>query len=86
MCWKNKVLQDAKAKLSRSFFLVTRTMLVLFVLRFYHPDKTDKINRSFNPLFQFKTGRNDKQSCQKADVCIKIVSSYRCQYSLFSDP
>ena len=28
-----------------SFFLVTRTMQVLFVLRFYHPDKTDKIDR-----------------------------------------
>ena len=28
---------------------------------------------------------NDKQSCQKADVCIKIVSSYHWQYSLFSD-
>ena len=45
MYWKKKVLQDAKAKLCRSFFLVTRTMQVLFVLRFYHPDKTDKIDR-----------------------------------------
>ena len=25
--------------------LVTRTMQVLFVLRFHHPDKTDKIDR-----------------------------------------
>ena len=45
MYWKSKVLQDAKAKLCRSFFLVTRTMQVLFVLGFYHPDKTDKIDR-----------------------------------------
>ena len=28
-----------------SFFLVSRPMQVLFVLRFYHPDKTDKIDR-----------------------------------------
>ena len=48
MYWKSKVLQDAKAKLCRSFFLVTRTMQVLFVLRFYHPDKTDKIDRLIN--------------------------------------
>ena len=33
------------AKLCRRFFLVTRTMQVLFVLRLYHPDKTDKIDR-----------------------------------------
>ena len=39
------VLQGATVKLCSSFFLVTRTMLVLFVLRFYHPDRTDKINR-----------------------------------------
>ena len=45
MYWKSKVLRDAKVKLCRSFFLVTRTMQVLFVLRFYHPDKTDKIDR-----------------------------------------
>ena len=45
MYWKSKVLQDAPMKLCSSFFLVTRTMQVLFVLRFYHPDKTDKINR-----------------------------------------
>ena len=42
---ESKVLQDAPVKLSSSFFLVTRTMQVLFVLRFYHPDKTDKIDR-----------------------------------------
>ena len=29
---------------------------------------------------------HDKQSCQEADLCIKIVASYRWQYSLFSDP
>ena len=45
MYWESKVLQDAKAKLCRSFFLVTRTMQFLFVLRFYHPDKTDEIDR-----------------------------------------
>ena len=44
-------------------------MQVMFVLRFYHPDKTDKINRLIHD-----SGLKDKQSCQKADVCIKIVS------------
>ena len=29
---------------------------------------------------------HDKQSCQEADLCIKIVASYRRRYSLFSDP
>ena len=43
--WKSKVLQDAPAKLCGSFFLLTRTMQVLFVLRFYRPNKTDKIDR-----------------------------------------
>ena len=56
-------------------------MQVMFVLRFYHPDKTDKINR----LIHY-SGLKDKQSSQKADVCIKIVSSYRWQYSLLTDP
>ena len=32
------------AKLCCSFFLVTRIMQVLFVLRFYLPNKTDKID------------------------------------------
>ena len=45
MFWKKKVLQGAPAKLCSSFFLVTRTKQVLFVLRFYHSDKTDKIDR-----------------------------------------
>ena len=43
MYWKNKVLQDAPAKLCSNFF--PRTMQVLVVLRFYHLDKTDKIHR-----------------------------------------
>ena len=38
-------MQDAPARLCSSFFLVTRTMQVLFVLRFYYSDKTDKIDR-----------------------------------------
>ena len=46
MHWKNKVLQDAPAKLYSSF--LPRTTQVLFVLRFYHLDKTDKIHRRFN--------------------------------------
>ena len=33
------------AKLCSGFFLVTRIMQVLFVLRFYHLNKTDKIDR-----------------------------------------
>ena len=78
---ESKVLQDAPVKLCSSFFLVTRTMQVMFVLRFYHPDKTDKINRLIHD-----SGLKDKQSSQKADVCIKIVSSYRWQYSLLTDP
>ena len=45
MYWKSKVLQDAKAKLCRRYFLVTRIMQVLFLLRFYSPDKTDRIDR-----------------------------------------
>ena len=72
--WKSKVLQDAPAKLCGSFFLLTRTMQVLFVLR------------SRNPGLRFRNGRKDKQFCQKDDVCIKTVSSYRYQCSLFSDP
>ena len=43
--WKSKVLQDMRAKLCSSFFLVTRIMQVLFVLRFYHLNKTYKIDR-----------------------------------------
>ena len=43
--WKSKVLQDEPAKLWGSFSLLTRTMQVLFVLRFYRPDKTDNIDR-----------------------------------------
>ena len=63
MYWKrSEVLQDGPAKLCSSFVLVN-SMQVLSVLRFYHPDKTDKIdhlgycNRSLNshlpgkPLF-----------------------------------
>ena len=53
MYWKSKVLQDAKAKLCRRFFLVTRTMQVLFVLRFFHPDKTDKID----PLIHYSSSK-----------------------------
>ena len=34
-----------RAKLCSSFFLVTRIMQVLFVLRFYHLNKTYKIDR-----------------------------------------
>ena len=45
MYWKSKVLQDMRAKLCSSFFLVTRIMQVLFVLRFYHLNKTYKIDR-----------------------------------------
>ena len=56
-------------------------MQVMFVLRFNHPDKTDKINRLIHD-----SGLKDKQSSQKADVCIKIVSRYRWQYSLLTDP
>ena len=56
-------------------------MQVMFVLRFYHPDKTDKINRLIHD-----SGLKGKHSSQKADVCIKIVFSYRWQYSLLTDP
>ena len=45
MYWKNIVLQDVPAKLRSSYFLVSRAMQVLFVLRFYHLDKRDKIHR-----------------------------------------
>ena len=41
-------------------------MQVLFVLRFYHPDKTDKIDRL--PCLEFKNGRKDEQCCQTAAV------------------
>ena len=44
MYWKRSdVLQDEPAKLCSSFVLVN-SMQVLSVLRFYHPDKTDKID------------------------------------------
>ena len=33
-----------------------------------------------------KKSRKDKQCSQTVDVCIEIVSSYRWQYLLFSDP
>ena len=58
-------------------------MQVLFVLRFSNSDKTDKIDRL---ILRFNYGRKDEQWSQTADVCIKIVSSYRWQYSLFWDP
>ena len=65
------VLQGATVKLWSSFFLVTRTMLVLFVLRFYHPDRTDKINRLIH-YSRSKMAVKICMSCQKADVCIKL--------------
>ena len=44
MYWKrSEVFQDGPAKLCSSFVLVN-SMQVLSVLRFYHPDKTDKID------------------------------------------
>ena len=59
-------------------------MQVLLVLGFYHLDKKDKIHRLIHDWF--KNGRIGKPSCQEAEVCVKIISSYRWQCSLFSDP
>ena len=73
MYWTIKVLHDAPTKLCSSFFLMTRTMmLVPFVLRFYHPDKTDKID-----LLIHDSGSKMavKISNGVKNVCIKIVSS-----------
>ena len=56
----------------------------LFVLRFYLPDKTDKIDRLINASGS-KMALKMSRVVQTADVCIKIVSCYRWQYSLFSD-
>ena len=81
MSLESKVLQDAPVKLCSSFFLVTRTMQVMFVLRFYQPHKTDKINRLIHV-----SGKKSSLVKKLMHVCIKIVSSYRWQYSLFCDP
>ena len=74
------MLQDAPAKLCSSFVVANWNNAGPFVQRFYHPDKT------FNPIVEFKNGFKDEQSCQAAAQCIKIVSSYRLLYLLFSDP
>ena len=58
-------------KLCSSFLLVSRTMQGLLVLRFYHADKTDKMDCFIHDSGK-KNGRKDKQSCQKADVCILV--------------
>ena len=55
-------------------------MQVLFVLRFYHPDKTDKIDRLLH------ASSLEIAVKMSSAVYIKIVSSYRWLYSLFSDP
>ena len=55
-------------------------MQVLFVLSFYHPDKTDKIDRL---LYTSSLKMAVKMSSAE---CIKIVSSYRRLYSLLSEP
>ena len=65
------VLQDATVKLCSSFFLVTRTMLVLFVLRFYQPDKTDKINRLIHDS-GYKMAVKISSLAKKAHICIKL--------------
>ena len=41
-------------------------MQVSFVLRFYYPDKTDKIDRL--PWLELKDGRKDEQCCRTAAV------------------
>ena len=43
----------------------------------------DKIDRFIHSSGS-KMAVKDEQCCQTADVCIKIVSSYHWQYSLFS--
>ena len=65
------VLQDATVKLCSSLFLVTRTMLVLIVLRFYHPDKTDKINRLIHDS-GYKMAVKISSLVKKAHICIKL--------------
>ena len=55
------------------------------VLLFSNSNKKDKTDRLFRPLLGFKNGHKDKECSQTTDVCIKIVSCYRRQYSLFSD-
>ena len=73
MYWKSKVLQDAKAKLCRSFFLVTRTMQVLFVLRFYHPDKTDKIDR----LIHYSSSKMDVMISSLVKKLLYVLKLFR---------
>ena len=73
MFWKSKVLQDAKAKLCRSFFLVTRTMQVLFVLRFYHPDKKDKIDR----LIHYSSSKMDEMISSLVKKLMYVLKLFR---------
>ena len=66
--------------------LWSRTMQGLYVLRFDHPDRTDKTNRLNHVSVLKMAVKMTNVVKQLANVCIKIVSTYRCQYSLFSDP
>ena len=55
----------------RELSLRARTMQVLFVLWFYHPDKTDKIDRLL------RASSLEMAVKMSSAVYIKIVSSYR---------
>ena len=57
-------------------------MQVLFALRFYHPDKTDKIDSLIHDSGS-QMAIKIKQFCQKADVFRVTAGNI---YSLFSDP
>ena len=58
------MLPDSQAKLRSSFVSIcprelwTIAMQVLFVLRFYYPDKTDEIDRL--PCLESRDGREDE--------------------------
>ena len=53
------------------FSIWTRTMQVLFVLRFYHPAKTDKINRLIHAIH----GRNDMSRVVKQ--LLRVIKLFR---------
>ena len=86
MYWKSKVVQEALAKICSSFVPceLEQCRSCLYG-NFTNPIKR-LLNWPFSPYLGFKNDRKNERLSQTADVCIKIILSYRWLYSLFSDP
>ena len=81
MYWKSKVVQEALAKICSSFVPceLEQCRSCLYG-NFTNPIKR-LLNRPFSPYLGFKNDRKNERLSQTADVCIKIILSYRWLYS-----